>query len=100
MIQGTTPTHKFTLQVNTSELAKVRVIYGFNNSARFFKETADCILEENTVAVQLTQAETYKFRTDVPGQVQLRALTVDGRAMATRIMTFPVELGLDKDVII
>lgn len=100
MIQGTTPIHKFTLQVDTSELAEVRVVYGFNGSARFIKETSDCFLEGNTITVPLTQAETYKFRTDVPGQVQLRAMTTDGRAMSTRIMTFTVEPSLDRGVIL
>lgn len=89
MRQGTTPT----LVIHTSglELEKLTSLYLTieQNGTTLTKRMEDLVIEENTVAVTLTQEETLQF---IPGryQVQIRAITEEGTVIASPILTRPV----------
>lgn len=99
MIQGTTPTHKFNLDIATSLIDKIRISYEQNGKIVLYKEKDDCELTANAITVKLTQEETLKF--DAPGNVriQLHAVTPTGESMATKPMSVPVYILLDKVVL-
>ena len=61
MIQGTTPTHTFTLPFDVSMVEKVRIIYSQKDQPVVIKNTEDCQLEGNDVFVVLTQEDTFAF---------------------------------------
>ena len=98
MRQGTTPT----LVIHTSgiELEKLTSLYLTieQNGATLTKKMEDIEIEDNTVAVTLTQEETLQF---TPGryQVQIRAITEEGVVIASPILTRPVFPVLYKEII-
>ena len=99
MRKGTTPTHIFKLPFNTDTLKSVMVIYAQNNVEVFKKETADCVLEGDTVSVTLTQEETFKFNHDENVQIQMRVLTAGGNALASNIQKVAVRQCLNCEVL-
>lgn len=99
VIRGTTPTHLFTLSIDTSDLKCVRIIYAQDDKVVFVKQTSDCVLDGKTVKVTLTQEETLKFDCKKDVQIQIRALTYSGEAMACPVMKTTVGKCLDSEVI-
>ena len=99
MIQGTTPTHKFNLDIDTGLISKLRISYEQNGKIVLYKEKEDCDFTANAITVKLTQEETLKF--DAPGnaRIQLHAVTPSGDSMATKPMSVPVYILLDKVVL-
>ena len=99
MMQGTTPTHKFTLPFDTEMVADARIIYAQNERVVLKKELKDCQCEANTISVKLTQEETLKFRFPKSVQVQVRVLTLGNEAVNSKIYTISVEECLDDEVL-
>ena len=86
MIQGTTPTFSFTLpfDVDAVKSAEFTIEY-FSGSKKslILKEKADGVHEGSRMTFQLSQEETLKLPANSWVNVQLRVLTVDGKALAT-----------------
>lgn len=99
MIRGTTPTHEFTLSIDTSLLKCIRIIYAQHDKVVFVKETGDCTLDGEVVRVELTQEETLMLDCRTSVQIQIRALTLAGEALASPVMTESVGKCLDNEVI-
>lgn len=97
--QGTTPTHTFTLPIDTSELKTIRVIYKQDGLDLLVKTGADLKTDGNVVSVTLTQEETLGFDSNRPVYIQLRALTLSGDALKSRTYTRSVDQCLEKEVI-
>ena len=51
MIQGTTPTNRFNLPFDVSEVVALRIAYSQKGAVIFTKTEADCTLEGNTVTL-------------------------------------------------
>lgn len=100
MIRGTTPTHIFTLSMDTSLLKCIRIVYSQGDETILVKETADCTIDGNTISVALTQEETFLFDCKKLALIQIRALTLAGEVLATPIMKVEVEKCLDSEVIV
>lgn len=99
MIQGTTPTHKFSVDIDTGLIAKLRISYEQNGKIVLNKEKKDCTFYGNTITTKLSQEETMKF--DAPGNVriQLHAISTGGDSLATMPVSVPVYILLDKVVL-
>lgn len=99
MIQGTTPTHKFNIDIETGLIDKLRISYEQNGKIVLSKEREDCTLTGNTITTKLSQEETIMF--DAPGNVriQLHATTASGDSMVTKPVSVPVYILLDKVVL-
>ena len=89
MIRLTTPTHKFGLPISPDTLEKIKVIYAQNDKIVLTKEKTDMSFEDNKVFVPLTQEETKMFNARFLVQIQMRALTYNGKALASKIFTHP-----------
>ena len=87
MFRATTPTHTFTLPIDTSRLSKILITYAQNGNIVLEKTEADCTLEGCNVSLTLTQEETLLFTTedDARISIQIRVLTADGKAYASEI---------------
>ena len=102
MRRGTTPTITLKVKDASVDLTELQEIYvTFSQSGRkITKKTGDAGFETESgcVHVTLTQAETLYFR---PGtvDVQLRALTPTGNAVASNAVRAPVSDVLLKEVI-
>lgn len=93
MIKGSTPTHKFNIDFDTSFIAEVEIVYAQNDEQIFVKETKDVSLDGNTISVTLSQEETLKFdcyKRFV--QIQMRVKTTEGVVMISDL----ISVGLEK----
>lgn len=99
-MRGTTPTHVFTLPFDTEAVKTVKVIYAYDGDVILEKETQDCIMESNTVSLNLTQEETILFENNQLIQVQLRVLLQDGKALRSVIYHCHTGVLLDDEVLV
>lgn len=99
MRRGTTPTHTFQLPVDVSTLKEVKIIYAQSNKEVLTKYKENCAADGTSVSVTLSQEETLKFSACSPCQIQVRALTLDGMALASDIITIKVDPILDGGVL-
>lgn len=85
MYRGTTPTLRFTLPFDTSELAAAWVTLAQSGKVVIDKPMADCVLDGYTLSVTLTQQETIRLTAENRTDIQLRVRTTDGAALASAI---------------
>lgn len=96
---GTTPTHIFILPIHTSVIENAVVTYAQNNIIVVEKGIDDCIMDANTISVQLSQEETLTFNYKENVKIQLRIKTTDGKAYASQIYVDSVRQCLSNEVI-
>lgn len=99
MIQGTTPTHQFTIPMDASSVDKVRVTYAQKDQVLLVKENEDCSIDGNVIEVKLSQEETLLFDEFSSVQIQVRVLTTGGDALASDLIRVPCGAVLDKEVL-
>lgn len=99
MIQGTTPTHKFTLPFVTDIVQKARIIYAQCERVIFTKETPECECDGNTITVKLTQEDTLSLNARRDVQIQVKVLTNDGSTFVSAIKTVNIDKCLDREVL-
>lgn len=99
MIQGTTPTHVFTLPFSTESVKEIKILYAQDNSIVLVKTAADCTMENDTATVKLTQEETLLFENKKLVQIQVRVLTFAGDALTSNIEHVSVDKCLDNEVL-
>ena len=100
MIQGSTPTHTFTLPIDVTDVKEVRILYGQNNTLVFKKLTEDCVLTDKQISVTLTQEDTFQFDEDEPVQIQVRVLTTDNKSLVSPIAKVSINQCLDDEVLV
>lgn len=86
MIRGTTPTLEFVLPFDTSILVNAYVTFEQNGELVLEKTLEDCVCQENMISVKLTQEETLKLTSGSITEIQIRAKTADGDALASNII--------------
>lgn len=98
MRRGTTPTNTFTVDVDLTQAEALFVTYKQSSRTVIEKALADVTVTAKAVTVELSQADTLKFgKGEV--EMQIRARLPDGSALASQIMTAPVEAVLKEGVI-
>ena len=101
MIQGTTPKHTFVLDVDVDQIKKVNILYTQEGYIVLKKTTEDCEFdkESKSVAVTLSQQDTFDFNTEAKVEVQVRLLLNDGQALASDPVKMSVSRCFDNEVI-
>jgi hypothetical protein len=99
MIRGTTPTLQFILPLDTSQLAEAFVTIAQNGVVVIDKQLSDCECSQNGLTTKLTQEETLKLECDCVSEIQIRARTLDGNAIASNIIRVNTERILRDGVI-
>ena len=89
MIRGTTPALQFTMPVDTAELDCLYVTLAQHGIVVVDKCITDCECDGANVTCCLTQKETLAINEMRPVELQVRAKTKDGVAMASQILTLP-----------
>ena len=98
MIRGTTPTHTFTTSISLVDAAKVVVTYK-QGVVIVEKHKADCEITPETLTVELTQEETFKFKTyGYKAEAQITA-EIAGKVLKSNIMTVDVSRSLKEEAI-
>ena len=99
MIQGTTPIHTFNIPFSTDIVKNVRITYAQNGNVLLTKELVDCDVEGRSISCRLTQNDTFAFDHAFPVDIQLRVLTIDDDAFATRLYRVSIEEVQDGEVL-
>lgn len=99
MIRATTPTHRFTLPFNYSQyVKKILITYSQKGNIVLEKNENDVQIDGNIVSYKLTQEETKLFSNgDV--RVQVRVLTIDNDALASKEQTVHIDNVLNDEVL-
>lgn len=100
MIRGTTPTHCFNMNIDSSRISSIMVIYAQSGTELFHKTKKDGTLEEGVFRVRLTQEETLKLDSERDVEIQVRVLTTDGTALASRVYVVDVGQCLNSEVLV
>lgn len=98
MIRGTTPTHIFTIQQDLSLFKDVIITYFQDDKAVIEKRLSDCVVQDNSLSLTLSQEETLEFKDDCIVLIQIKGLTTEGKVLATKIQKIPVERILNEEV--
>lgn len=98
MIRGTTPTHTFTTSIDLRGADKIDVTYKQGVVILAFTK-ADCVITDKSLAVTLTQEESFKFKTyGYRAEVQITA-EIAGKVLKSNVMTVDVSRSLKEEAI-
>lgn len=98
IIQGTTPTHTFSLPFDTSIVKAARFVYIQDDEVMIVKAGEDVMMDGLKVATTLTQEDTFALTPDVEVVLILRVLTMGGDALASDKQRFRCRGLADKEV--
>ena len=99
IIRGTAPIHTFTMPVDESQVAKLRVNYAQQGRLVLVKTEEDATMEGSKLRIQLTQEDTLTFRCNVDVEIQLDILTVAGDPLRSKIKRVDVDRCLNSEVL-
>ena len=99
MIRGTTPRLDFVIPFDADLLEKVFVTIAQNGIVITEKNIDDCTCTGNVISVKLTQEDTLKLACKQLTEIQIRAKTRDGEAIASSIINEPTDCILKEGVI-
>lgn len=86
MIRGTTPTLEFVLPFSTSQLSCAWVTISINGEVLIDKPLEECQCAGDMLTLRLTQEDTLKLQCDCVAEIQIRAKTLGGDAIASNII--------------
>lgn len=86
IIRGTTPKLEFILPFDVETLVDAYVTISQNDVVVIDKPLTDCHCEERNLFVTLTQEETLKLDCNCKSEIQIRAKTMSGEAIASNII--------------
>ena len=99
MFKGTTPTHTFEVDIDTSLIKEVKITYSQNDREVLIKKTCDCTIKNGIITTQLSQENTFLFECLTPVTIQVRVLTLGGEALTSDLIKEPVGKCLDAEVL-
>lgn len=99
MIKGTTPTHEFEVDFDTSTIEKVQIVYSQNGNVILTKNVSDCSIKDKIISVDLTQEETLLFSCSSKVDIQIRVRTKNDKVISSDIITINVGKCLNEEVL-
>lgn len=102
IIQGTTPTHTFTLPPELSAIKRARFVYSQRGEVVVIRDSADGEVEinEGEATATLTQEDTFKLEPGASIELVLRVLTEDGVALTADPVLLVCRESKDKEVLV
>ena len=105
MYRVTTPTHTYTLPMETSTLSEIQVTYqqGGVSLIKHYQDgvtPAGMTIDGKVVQIRLTQEETKAFAAVTPVSSQVRVLTLSGDAYASQMFSISVGEVLNEEVLV
>lgn len=103
MFRATTPVLHFELcddKISVKDFSKIIISLAQNNKP-LIEKTKDNIkiIDDKNFELTLTQEETKLFQSQFLMQIQLRCLDIEGKVVASEIVSMTVENALNEDVI-
>lgn len=99
MIPGATPTHTFTVPVDTNIIKALRITYSQGNSVVLQKTHEQCKMMDGEIICKLSQEDTLAFSDSGTVRVQLKIKTDSGDVLISKIKSMPVQAVLEKEAI-
>ena len=104
MYRATTPTHTYKLPIQTSDCKIIKVIYkqGETKVIKYYMDNIEAdgmTLDGDKVIIKLTQEETLMFNAKEPVRAQIRVLTNDDDAFASRRFRIAVNETQDEEIL-
>lgn len=99
MIRATTPTHTIELPFGRDYIKRLLITYKQGGNIVLEKTEEDVTFDGNVVSYDLTQEETRQFKAGMQVKLQIRVLSHNGKAPATRTFTLPVDDVLNDEVL-
>ena len=99
MRQGTTPVLSFEVDLDTSVLSCIKVVFKKGDKIILTKRETECSLSGKIIKIRLSQEETFLFECETNYNVQIRAKLFNGDVVATDVMKLPIEECLDEEVL-
>ena len=100
MFKGTTPTHIFEVELDTSTIKEVKITYSQRDQEVLVKRTEDCTIDSETISTRLSQEDTFLFEDNTLVTIQLRVLTTGGDALIAEPIIISIGKCLDDEVLI
>ena len=99
-IRGTTPTHTFILPFHTSLFEDFSVAYREvrTREVKVKRDMTNCEMDENVIAVTLTQEESLSFTPGAIVEVQLKVYSDTGEVLASPSYRLLAEDVLDERI--
>lgn len=104
MYRTTTPTHTFTLPIDTSTCLVIKVVYSQIKGKLIWEYKNNTLpdgmtLSGKDVMVHFTQEQTKSLVSEYPIKAQIRVLTNTNDAFSSQIFSVGVEQPLDDEVL-
>lgn len=99
MIPGTTPTHTFSLPVDATAVASLRITYKQGDKIVMQRLKDDCTLSGKKAVTRLSQEDTLLFQDRTPVRIQIKVKTAAGDVLISKPKTIPVSEVLEMEVI-
>lgn len=103
IIQGTTPTHTFTLPFDTTLVKRARFVYSQAGEVKVIKDSTDgsgdVRVEDGKASAKLTQEDTFSLEPCTVVELVLRLLMTDGTALETEPELMMCRETADKEVL-
>lgn len=96
---GTTPTHIFEVDLDTTLIKQVKITYTQDDEIILEKRTDDCEITQDKLKIKLTQEETFEFDSTKFVCIQIRILTTNNECFSTDLIRVPVHKCLDREVL-
>lgn len=100
MFKGTTPIHTFNVDIDTSLIKEVKIIYSQKDKEILVKRTEDCTIDSGTISTRLSQEDTFLFESNTLVTIQVRVLTMSGDALISDLIMTGVGKCLDDEVLV
>ena len=84
MVRGTTPILQFNLPFSCSNISVLYITAKQYDVVVLEKDLSDCIVNDTSVSLKLTQEETLKLQPNRRITIQIRVKTHDGTALASQ----------------
>lgn len=96
---GTTPTHYFDVDIDTSLIKTIKVTYKQCDEIVLVKRTEDCTIEKGRFYTTLSQEDTFKFKHDKLVYIQIRLVMFDGKCPSSDVIVKDPYECLDDEVL-
>jgi hypothetical protein len=97
IIQGTTPTHTFTLPFDTSNVKDIMITYIQDGDIIFVKKLKDCTLNNTKILVDLSQADTFALQHEYLLTIELKVLTTNNKVVGDTFENLRIRESKNKE---
>lgn len=97
IIRGTTPLQVFRLPQDATEYAKVQISYIQDGRPLFTKTLDDMDVDEDSLSLQLSQAETFMFKGKM-ATAEMKLLTSEGDLLKAKQFIFHIGDTYDEEI--